>query len=59
MLARQMHLQDKFPTPLLQITAGTTSITITWELVRKAKIQASTQTSQFRIYPVIRTHTEV
>ena len=54
-----MHLQDKFPTPLLQITAGTTSITITWELVRKAKIQASTQTSQFRIYPVIRTHTEV
>lgn len=55
-----MHLQDKFPTPLLQITAGTTSITITWELVvRKAKIQASTQTSQFRIYPVIPTHTEV
>lgn len=50
MLARQTHLPDKPPT-LLQITAGATSIINTWELVRKAKLQASTQTPPIQNLP--------
>lgn len=50
MLARQTHLPDKPPT-LLQITAGATSITNTWELVRKPKLQASTQTPPIQNLP--------